>query len=813
MSGKTWGRVVRGLALAMSAGVALSLTSCDQEKTAERASEPLLQAFQTGCSTSKGRWTDEALAQSRSLVQTFKTLKDLDPCKGLVTQLAAIQNYSSSINQLLEDDAFRALRTKEESLTQLTLALAETTDPALQAALQTAIVSTQVEIAQARADSFVARGDNKSDRLRTASDQLVSYTQGMLNNTGDLNACLREHPEVGVEIANNLITMGASLVSPIYGAGARLIGGLINMGIESARTGATEDAIYNLYQVQMPASLTCAMEAMTELHCQASETYELVQMQADHNGAVTPGVGDAWKGLNLYGDDVPHVVNWLRELRNGQPPADEYAAARRNDASRKRDIINYADQSYQGRISQLIRTVTGTVDPGVQISTLLDYVTNGAFGLTGAGSSGSTTESSLAFSGLTKNPNQMACWLVVGYGDARCNEVPSDSIPSPSTVEAYVRRELLRELTSNFRGLGVSWTSLVNAAARRADIEYLDAIAIDVQATFQKAKESSGTHESPVSVLREIVEFLDLIENSPRTPAHRLPLLRQTRKDLVDAIRLIEAPEGTPSRAIFDNEKCAGLPTQTPGAGRRDDYKDRLACLYNLFQLKDGTQYFVERVGNFVLWELVDRLKDGSIGTEIAAILSYLGGDLRARLLAPGNESLQAVTDDLAGAREITEGNLEVFRSFFKNSLGKAVRDRAERARPPLESPIGANRPNGQLLGKLCAFILVTGKDDAAWPAEVPWELCQSASYYYPGDPARTPHFTLAELRTELQHAPPMQQTRNWRMCGYHRFLRQTRIREILHGEPPVRRDPTPNPMGFSLPEGLLRFLTPPNLL
>lgn len=788
-------------ALLLGAAAAL-FSGCETRSGRSDASPLLLQAFQGGCASSKGRWTDAALSQSQALSETLKSLKDTDPCNKLVTQLATIQNASDSINMLLNDPSFRDFRVKEEYLRELSLSYASATDPTVQAELQAAIAQVQVGLAQSRAESAVSKSELREDRIKLYSRQLTQYTQQLLEQTADLNSCLRNHPEVGVEIATNLIAMGGSLVSPIYGAGSQVIGTLINLGVEAVRTAATEKAIWDLYQVQMPTALACGLEAMTELHCQASETYDLVSMHADARESEIDGKENpAWEGLEIYAEGLPNLVEWLRELKNGLPPDNIYESERQNDAESKVNTIKAHARSVHAKLSQQIRLFEKESDPREQEAILVNVLVNRSFDL--APGLNTITRGSQGFSGLSKNPNQFACWFVKGYGAVQCESVTTDTNPSEATVQAYVRKELLSELMANYRLLSQNWDDMVEAATRNAESEYYDTLSIDPRVILQKARENQAAERSPLAVLQQIEEFLSEMEENPKTPRNRMPLLRSTLQLVREAITEIEVPDS--------EDVVTGGEEETP-LDPEERFMERLRKLYDTFRLKDGPQFFIERIGTFVLWDVTDRLNRGEMPRDATDILRYLGGDIRERLLAPGHDNIQAIADDLSAARQITEGNIDVFRDFFRTSLAKSIGERATRAKPPLENAVGANRPNGQMLGKLCALVLVSGRDDGAWPAEIPWELCAKASYYYPGDPAKTPKIELTKLRDELRSAAD--QTRNYRMCGYHRYLRETRIREILadlkQERPLAARSVGMVQMPFSLSEGFLNFIQSP---
>lgn len=749
------------------------ISGCDREEKGRPDSAPgLIEAFRGGC-VSSGKWTDAARSHTQSLQDLFRKLGKDHPCNAFVTRLALIEDYTQSINQLLADESFRSYRVQEENAKELTLAIAQTSDPALQAALQDALIEVQVEIARARAESVISKDVNRQDRLKTYSQNLTRYTQQLLADAGDLTTCLRTSPETAVEIATNLIAMGGSLVSPIYGAGSQVIGTLINLGIEAARQSATEQAIWELYGVQMPTALSCGLEAMTELHCQATETHALLTLSAEEQvsrSGAGPEAGSAREVLELYSRHLPLLIEWLRELKNGIPPSNSSEAGRRIEAYNRIRQIENQDLLTKADLTQLDRSYQLEPDPRERVSLLITFVRNTANAISPTHTNGYNP----TFSSISTNAFQFACWLARGYGASDCEKI---TLQPGTDVESYIRGVLAPHLS--LEPIHDHWGQIVSAALQRANADYLETNSLDSRAILQKAKERPPLELSTREILGRIDDFLAAMELHPETPADRLTLLRQTRRMITETTAIIDLPDTEQGPRVAVSPSPAPSPSPVPAPLDPDkEFRERVQQIYTLLRLKDGPQFFFERISRFIEWDLNDRMNRGELAGEIGEILKYLGGDIRSRLLAPGSDNIQEISSDLSKARQITEGNIDIFRDFFKTSLAKSVSKLHAASRPPFEDLEGADRPNGQQLGQLCALLLVSGASDSSWPAEVDWKLCEQASYYYPGNPRTTPSIRLGALREELRASSD--QTRKHRMCGYHRYIRETRVREIL---------------------------------
>jgi len=164
------------------------------------------------------------------------------------------------------------------------------------------------------------------------------------------------------------------------------------------------------------------------------------------------------------------------------------------------------------------------------------------------------------------------------------------------------------------------------------------------------------------------------------------------------------------------------------------------------------------------------------------------GGVIEDTLLGSGSYNLEGIELDLNQARSMTETNLGVLRDHFSNLFGYAVDLlRTQELRGPVpERPRHAilsgmilpgedliNRPNGQMLGKLCTLLVATGVE---WPDDVSWKVCESAilgSIYSGEDGSNT--ILLRKLKKEADQQKLMD-----RMCTFHRFMRQSRLAEAI---------------------------------
>jgi hypothetical protein len=241
---------------------------------------------------------------------------------------------------------------------------------------------------------------------------------------------------------------------------------------------------------------------------------------------------------------------------------------------------------------------------------------------------------------------------------------------------------------------------------------------------------------------------------------------------------------------ILDDTSCVD------GQGQPEDCQlkrlKQISDIFEIFQLSKSLQFFVDRINNFVEWDLEYKINHGMIPSDIQQILISAGTDIRSRLQAAGVlNDLTPMVQDLNKARSLVQSNLSVFRDFFASSMGKSVEALAKAAADAGEPQEGANRPNGQVLGQICTLILATGTE---WPAHVSWDTCSKAvlSSIYP-DPKGELSIHLDQLQKDLDGKPL-----DVRMCAFHRFLRAGKLAEILQTPvpgPSPSPSPSPSPM------------------
>lgn len=739
-------RLLRCTALWSALGLLLLFAGCDSDRP--EVSGDLMNAFGGVCSPA-GLWTRNALKQNDSLVQTLQNLVSDPDCKDYLSSLMTVQSAVSQSNKLLKDDSFLKYRSDQEQIQDLSLALQSPSslDPNLVSQLQSQLILTQLDLYQANAMERATQTVADKNRYAQSTADLSQYLQTVMTaeQSGGMAACLKKHPEAAVGMAGNLLALGGSFVSPIYGAGFAVVGQILSIGVDYASHSTTEDAIWNLHAAAMPTALTCGLESMTELFCDAEDSFALLELKRDslHNG--TGHTAPIWKGIDLLSNRMPVLNDWLTKVKNGIAPTDPGLANKQNQILDKMNAVDKTQNSVFASLSddkQSYLSSPPEQKDNVMIKTIKDQI-NLITGSSGGMSSG--TPAPNPFMDLTTDSRIYACWLVLGIESA---------CPKPGDMEdpeSYIRRALLTQAT--FDQLFSNWKKIYTAVKTQVDHEFARTITANPSSLIADAYESSPTNVSPRQVLQQLIDYFEGLKKTGGidNPAYK-PHLNETIALLQDVLSTLD-PNGS------------------------DDPTAKIGSIYQKLELNRGLEIFADRISRIVEWDINAKIKNGEFPKDLTEILKLAGSQLNDRLIQSGQgETDSDLAKDLNDARSIAQANITVFRDFFGEAMGKSVEMLHKAAIEAGEPDRGPNRPNGQMLGHLCTLILSTGKD---WPSGLDRSICEKAYldplYGEVGSPAFS--IEVAKLAQEMEGKPF-----STRFCAYHKYMRAERLAEL----PPV---------------------------
>lgn len=696
------------------------------------------------CAT-KGYWSDAAAGQNQALIAVLTDLKNKDPCKPFMDSLVSAQNLAGQISGLTQDQSFRSLRQAEETLQELTLELKNATTPEGQSALASSVYMAQVDLANKRAENTVSDEFSTTDRYLKGTSQLSTLSQGLLQQAGGMTECFRQNPAASMQVVSSLMGIGGSFAPPVYGAAMMLMAQLISISVEAARQYPLNKAIWDLHSAKIPLALTCGLESLTDLYCQANDSFELLQFQAERYPGENLPPESIWAGLDILGRRLPILTSWLQNVRTGVVPSDPTEAQRqiyiwtkynRLDTENLKVMgnLNYAKQLYE----------TSALQPDTQKNVLIQLVGAVSKALSGWNV---PHESGNPFVDFSSSPFQYSCWLVRGMGTT-AQDCPTPVVGQP--FDDYLAKLIPNSTAVTMEQLFKNWTDIFLQVRAIVDIEFSRTITVDPLRLLSLAFQSRENNVSPFGALVIIKKFLiDFQARNPEGNPQSLPLIEQTLEMANKAMVLLSS-------------------TETRGTG--SDPLEKIQTLFNVFRLQKGVTIFVDRVRDLVRFDIHNRINE--LPPDVAAILQSSSIDIREHLLAAGVYNLDLLNLDLNQGRSLTEQNIKVFREFFEADFGKSIDLLYQASIDKKEPPRGADRPNGQSLAELCILLMSTGQ----WPKKASWDKCSTAllSSVYP-DPENKLNIEVGKLPEKLKDKRYSEQ-----VCTFYRFLRAGRLMESL---------------------------------
>lgn len=715
---------------------------CDG-KSQSKAGAPLIAAFSSGC-TSYGPYSQQALAQTQSLIGILEDLKNKDRCQPLAVNLAAIQSLQREIFQLSSQSQYGSYRENERAFFELTLLLGgrygATNDPEMYAALRAALVETQVELA-------LLKGSARLERYQLAMAGLSSAIQAVTLQARDLQGCLRDYPEVALQLASSAMAIGGGFLTPALGLTVSSVGSLFGAAVEYARTRGDEDTIWQLYQNQMPTALTCGLETMAQAYCQASDTLQILKLQKKAYPEPSGKPSSFWIGMDLLNRRLPALQGWIYKLKTGVPPTSPEDAGKIDSAWRKVFELEMADIRFQGYLNQAVREYEQTASDDTRRKIITDLL--------------SLVSSSIAppdmCSGCSTGPlfdfqdqgYVWACWLTHGYREV--NEI-GEMCPAldsgKQTLKGYVG-EILAPKADIYR-IYRNWQEVLGRVSDFVNLRFSQSVSLSAHALLDSA--SYPTFGSPIETFYLILDFLDHVEARSEKFQFREQLTESLRRTVVEVISILETK---------DVDQTA---------------LDRVQQLYDVLDLKRSSRKFLDELVHLISADIEYSMRYGEFPIETQEIIKASGIEVRDRLRSAGINRIGDAVEDLNNARATIRRNIELFRNHFKRSLGRSViqlsKQTARQGPIAGEKRRGVDRPAGQSLAKLCLLIATTGAD---YPDDRTKYLCYAhtlESFYGKN----------GNLKINLHGFEKSLRGKSFseRVCTYHRFKRQERIAETL---------------------------------
>jgi hypothetical protein len=757
----------------------------------------ILAAFQNSCG-SIGSWTAAAQAQTQGFISLIASIQSTPACAPYQQQLTQMQALGSQIAAVTSNSSYVAYRETQEQVQELTLALQSATSASQISALSSALTAAQVNLATQRGTALADQSVAGQNRLWTQAGQVSNYMGALMsavnpNSSPTLGECLRQSPAAAVGLAANLLSFGGSFMSSTVGAATSVIGQIVSMGMQIFQETTYDQATDALNAAELPIALSCGLESMSELYCGADDSYSLIQLAANsYDSSAHPAV--MFRGLDLLGRRFPVLTAWLQEVENGVPPANPTQAGQQEAVEQELEQVEVTDLAVTGAINQAVQFYNAS--NGTNISFLLNGIvsladTLGQLDIVPAGGSSGTAG---VFTQFETRPFRWACWMVLGQvPDAICafpavssgGLTQSQVVSYVSTLLAHVDQGLVNSLLSNWK---LEYQNVYDYVM----VQFSQTITTNADSLLAEAKQQNN-NLSPYGVLMQTSDFIDEMLKEQNNSNPRLTTTLVSKKEMIDKVEwYIDASDqdvkdwgdgGGPIQLCPKQKISPKDPNSMFRVMTGDECQRwRLSKIFELFDLKDGVQVFTTDIDKFITWDLQHRLDQGELPKDVSEILETAGIDISLRMQESGLSNLGDVQKDLNNSRKLSEDNLRVFRSFFSPAFSVTVKDLAQKA--ATEPQEGPNRPNGELLGRLCTLWFITQQDGIDFPDPDTEAVCQQSKLYsiYAKKDASghyIPSLDLNQTIQQLKGRPFMD-----RVCTYHEYLRQERLAEIIKNTP-----------------------------
>jgi hypothetical protein len=718
--------------------IALACTSCKGQYS--DAASDLEAAFQSGCSID-GTYTEVALGQTASLETTIQDLKANTNCAGINSELTNIQNLNVELQSLSQDPIAAELKSMEENQKLLLLQISQATDPNLISILTEAYSTNAAEIASYQGEEVQVTGSPFNTPLQRGYSQLTSYLGDLTADSSTLSECAKDNPLIAAQLAAGIMATGATFASPAVGSALAVAGNVLNDMIVFAENKNFNDAIDNLNMVSLSDSLSCGLESMSNVYCEAQDLMDLTHLQeCSYNPKASPDCPPAltslnsatsvkttqfWKGLDILSRELPAFQLWVNEVVSGVAPADPYGANRQNDpasAQAAMDQINRLAEGWETQQTLTIDQFQTDADKHVAtvraLSTLVSVLAYDSTTATSCtfGNCNSTpilnyyqSASAILYSLVGQPLNCVSNAVGGNCEDANTILLPGDTQPaSGPRVNGNGGWETIKANEAN----------IYNTVYNQVTLQLHQAIDVDPSGVLESAKIPAGVGlVDAYTAMKDISAFLQgssdyytnlpdsAIDGGQAAKAGILQLLAESKGMIDDVTAKVIEIKGNPT-----------------------DDEATLTSIYNTLRLAQDPDFIHQRITLHVQDDINMRIQNGDAPSTVDDILRAGAGDAASQLTQVSSDDIDGMYANLGNAQMLSRMNVSNFVGFFTKSLNQVITMIKASADKDGE-PIGGNpriAPFRSSQARICILIASTQSD---WPSGIDPKLCQGTFY------------------------------------------------------------------------------------
>ena len=299
----------------------------------------LLSYFSSNCRT-QGEWTRSALADSKALIETLRSLSQDPDCRSLTgsisqleilnQQLQTVQNLNATQVQL------SVLNSKEQ---ELMIQLSQTSDISVQSEINAKLRDLQVQRAAvdgALSVDSLAGPDKAALLMGIIQTANSSFSQIVGNQT-----CLKKNSSVLKSVTSIISAIGATatVVNPALGLGITAGSAFLGQTIEGLRQNTNSRQIRRISENSVAfEAYKCALETMSERWCQMKDAEAFLNFKANFRQRPLENSTLA-SAIRLNDREIPVLIEWLTKIRAGVTPTTTADAGRQSNVFQRDAVL------------------------------------------------------------------------------------------------------------------------------------------------------------------------------------------------------------------------------------------------------------------------------------------------------------------------------------------------------------------------------------------------------------------------------------------------------------------------------------------
>jgi hypothetical protein len=601
----------------------------------------LLSYFSSNCRT-QGEWTRSALADSKALIETLRSLSQDPDCRSLAGSISQLEILNQQLQTVQNLNATQVqlsiLNSKEQ---ELMIQLSQTSDTSVQTEINAKLRDLQVQRAAldgALSVDSISGPDKAALLMGIIQTANSSFSQIVGNQT-----CLKKNSNVLKSVTSIISSIGATaaVVNPALGLGITAGSAFLGQTIEGLRQNTNSRQIRRISENSVAfEAYKCALETMSERWCQMKDAEAFLNFKASFRQRPLENSTLA-SAIRLNDREIPVLLEWLTKIRAGVTPTTTADAGRQSNVFQRDAVLRSLEAYGLGLIEENRQLYNSYNDLNERWSFLRSLII--------------TLIPSVAPNNI-KNP--LYDVIPVGYTPYFLLNLADDS-SIRNNQGAYIDFNSWSKPTGFNPTLDLvkeKYLEWVQKTRIRVNQELTQVLQPDALQTLSSAYERSGNRWklSPMDSLRGIITFLKL--HPPREDSDHFNLLYESTIK-----KLSEVYEITQNAVIAGQSETI---IQSP-----------VEQIYEITQLKYGTVVIQARLDMVVRLAILELIENSSSEDQVL-VAQLLAAERFTETLTKmsGTDNLALIKADINRAQPITISNLNSFNDIFGKNIQKLLK-------------------------------------------------------------------------------------------------------------------------------------------